>query len=66
MIVPIKITIAESNGQLTAQATGQSAFPLTATSETDFVFETAGIQMIFSNQKMILKQGGMEFEFTKE
>lgn len=64
--IPIKITIAESNGQLTAQATGQSAFPLTATSETDFVFETAGIQMIFSNQKMILKQGGMEFEFTKE
>ena len=64
--IPIKITIAESNGQLTAQATGQSAFPLTATSETEFVFETAGIQMIFSNQKMVLKQGGMEFEFTKE
>lgn len=64
--IPIKITIAENNGALTAQATGQSAFPLTATSETDFVFETAGIQMIFSNQKMILKQGGMEFEFTKE
>lgn len=64
--IPIKITIAENNGQLTAQATGQSAFPLTATSETDFVFETAGIQMIFSNQKMVLKQGGMEFEFTKE
>jgi len=64
--IPIKITIAENNGQLTAQATGQSAFPLTATSETEFVFETAGIQMIFSNQKMVLKQGGMEFEFTKE
>lgn len=64
--IPIKITIAENNGQLTAQATGQSAFPLTATSETEFVFETAGIQMIFNNQKMVLKQGGMEFEFTKE
>lgn len=64
--IPIKITIAENNGQLTAQASGQSAFPLTATSETDFVFETAGIQMIFGNQKMVLKQGGMEFEFTKE
>lgn len=64
--IPIKITIAESNGQLTAQATGQSAFTLTAKSETEFVFETAGIQLIFSNQKMILKQGGMEFEFTKE
>src|SRR5574343_247978 len=38
--IPIKITIAENNGQLTAQATGQSAFPLTATSETEFVFET--------------------------
>jgi CubicO group peptidase (beta-lactamase class C family) len=64
--IPIKITIAENNGQLTAQATGQSAFPLTATSETEFVFETAGIQMIFGDQKMVLKQGGMEFEFTKE
>ena len=64
--VPIKITIAENNGQLTAQATGQSAFPLTATSETEFVFETAGIQLIFGDQKMVLKQGGMEFEFTKE
>jgi CubicO group peptidase (beta-lactamase class C family) len=64
--VPIKITIAENNGQLTAQATGQSAFPLTATSETEFVFETAGIQLIFSDQKMVLKQGGMEFEFIKE
>jgi CubicO group peptidase (beta-lactamase class C family) len=64
--VPIKITIAENNGQLTAQATGQSAFPLTAISETEFVFETAGIQLIFSDQKMALKQGGMEFEFTKE
>jgi CubicO group peptidase (beta-lactamase class C family) len=64
--VPIKITIAENNGQLTAQATGQSAFPLTATSETEFVFETAGIQLIFGDQRMVLKQGGMEFEFTKE
>lgn len=64
--IPIKITIAENNGQLTAQATGQSAFPLTATSETEFVFETAGIQLIFGDQKMVLKQGGMEFEFTKE
>ncbi len=64
--IPIKITIAENNGQLTAQATGQSAFPLTATSETEFVFETAGIQMIFGDQKMVLKQSGMEFEFTKE
>jgi CubicO group peptidase (beta-lactamase class C family) len=63
--IPIKITIAENDGQLTAQATGQSAFPLTATSETEFVFETAGIQMVFGDQKMLLKQGGMEFEFTK-
>ncbi|WP_412464667.1 serine hydrolase domain-containing protein [Flavobacterium mekongense] len=64
--LPIKITIAENNGALTAQATGQSSFPLTAKSETEFVFDTAGIQMIFGDQKMVLKQGGMEFEFTKE
>lgn len=64
--LPIKITIVANKGELTAQATGQSAFPLTAKSETEFVFETAGIQMIFGDQKMRLKQGGMEFEFTKE
>lgn len=64
--LPIKITIAANKGELTAQATGQSSFPLTARSETEFVFETAGIQMIFGDQKMVLKQGGMEFEFIKE
>ncbi|WP_295338322.1 serine hydrolase [Flavobacterium sp.] len=64
--IPIKITIAENDGQLTAQATGQSSFPLTAKSDSDFVFDSAGIQMIFGDNKFVLKQGGMEFEFTKE
>ena len=63
---PMKITITEENGKLLAQATGQSSFPLVAKSETKFVFDTAGITLIFSDKKMTLKQAGMEYVFDKE
>lgn len=63
---PLKITITEVNGTLLGQATGQSSFLLTAQSETEFVFDTAGIQLIFGDNKMTLKQAGMKFDFTKE
>lgn len=64
--VPLKITVTTENGALFAQATGQSSFPLTAKSETEFVFTAAGIKMIFTENNFTIKQGGTENVFTKE
>jgi len=66
--IPLKISITKKEDQLFAQATGQSAFPLEATSDTLFKFEQAGIVLEFNSSKsqMTLKQGGKEFLFTKE
>jgi len=66
--LPLKITITENSGSLTAQATGQSSFPLTATSDTVFRFDGAGIVMEFvpKTKKMVLKQGGAVFNYVKE
>jgi CubicO group peptidase (beta-lactamase class C family) len=63
---PLKITVRVEDGKLTAQATGQSSFPLTAKSESEFVFDTAGIKMIFSENAFILNQSGLKIEFKKE
>ena len=41
------ITIARGDAGLTAQATGQGAFALVATSDTEFHFEEAGIRIVF-------------------
>ena len=64
--IPLKINISIKDGSLIAQATGQSSFPLTAKSETEFIFQTAGIEMIFEDDKFVLKQGGQKFNYTKE
>lgn len=64
--IPLKINISIKDGALIAQATGQSSFPLTAKSETEFIFQTAGIEMIFEDNKFVLKQGGQKFNYTKE
>jgi D-alanyl-D-alanine carboxypeptidase len=67
--LPIKITVTKEGNVLNAQATGQSAFPLDATSTPDkFIFDPAGIVMEFkpADGTFILKQGGGEFLFTKE
>jgi len=64
--LPIKIMLSEKNGDLIAQATGQSAFPLTFKEEKTFIFAPAGIEMIFDENSFVLKQGGMRFNFTKE
>jgi D-alanyl-D-alanine carboxypeptidase len=70
---PLKITIAVDNGQLTGQATGQGAFPLTATSETEFRFDAAQISMEFTKSKkdgdfdgFKFSQGGQKLKFKKE
>jgi hypothetical protein len=64
--LPIKIMLSEKNGDLIAQATGQSAFPLTFKEEKTFIFAPAGIEMIFGENSFVLKQGGMTFNFSKE
>jgi D-alanyl-D-alanine carboxypeptidase len=65
---PLKITVTRDATTLYAQATGQSSFPLDATAQDKFKFDTAGIVMEFDAAKnqMILKQRGREFVFTKE
>ena len=64
--LPLKMTISEKNGELLAQATGQSAFPLTFKEEKTFIFAPAGIEMIFGENSFVLKQSGMSFNFSKE
>ncbi len=68
--IPLKITFKVQDGKLTAQATGQGAFPLTVVSKTKFKFEPAGIVLLFdeadSFKNFTLKQGGGSFDFTRE
>lgn len=64
--IPLKIQIKVDKGQLIAQAVGQGAFPLNPISDTEFVFDPAGLEMIFGTKTMLLKQGGMEIKFIKE
>jgi CubicO group peptidase (beta-lactamase class C family) len=64
--IPLKLTIFEKNGDLMAQATGQGAFPLTIQDDKTFVFPAAGIEINFDTDSLLLKQGGMKFNFVKE
>ncbi|MCL9768912.1 beta-lactamase family protein [Flavobacterium sp. HXWNR69] len=64
--LPLKITISEKKGELSAQATGQGAFPLTFKEEKTFVFAPAGIEMVFGDNSFVLIQSGMKINFTKE
>ncbi|WP_158544263.1 serine hydrolase domain-containing protein [Pedobacter miscanthi] len=65
--LPVKITISQSNGQLQAQATGQSGFPLQAVSDNTFRFDTAGIKIVFKPEggQMLFSQGARSFVFSK-
>ena len=66
--VPLKIEIREKGGKLFAQATGQAEFPLDAISSNTFVFETAGIEVVFNadHKSMLLNQAGMKIPFKKD
>ena len=64
--LPLKIQISIEKGKLSAQATGQSAFPLESKSETEFVFTPAGIKLIFGTNTFELNQGGKKYQFTKQ
>ena len=66
--IPLKITISKDKNSLIAQATEQQAFPLEATEKDKFVFDAAGIVIIFNpaEKSFILKQGGGTYNFIKE
>lgn len=66
--IPLKITTKVVDGVLSAQATGQGAFPLTPVSESEFVFEEAHITLVFDKDKktFVLKQSGANFNFSRE
>jgi hypothetical protein len=64
--IPLKITVFEKDGELLAQATGQSSFPLTQKDEKTFVFQAARIEIEFGENSFILKQGGQKFNFVKD
>ena len=66
--IDLEIEISGSNGVLSAQATGQSIFPLTAEDENTFIFKPAGITMRFdlNTSSFILEQGGGKFVFQKK
>lgn len=64
--IPLKINIKADKGQLLAQATGQGSFALSPISETEFIFDPAGVKMTFGPKTMLLTQGGMEIKFVKE
>jgi len=65
---PMKIIIAKNDKGLTAQATGQSAFPLDAYGNHKFGFKPAEIKVEFkpAENVMILDQGGSAVVFKKE
>lgn len=66
--VPLKITVTKDNTTLMLQATGQSAFPVTAIGTNLFEFTAAGIIAEFdpAKKQLIMKQGGRNTIFTKE
>lgn len=66
--IPLKIVTKVENNKLTAQATGQSTFPLEYEGDNKFSFQMAGIELDFAKDKkrFTLIQGGQKFEFTKE
>ncbi len=66
--IPIKLTVKSEGNKLTAQATGQSPFPLKPVSETEFTFAAAKISIEFNKEKneLILKQNGAKYIMSKE
>ncbi len=64
--IPLEIKVFEKDGNLLAQATGQPSFQLTYSTDTNFVFAQAGIEIEFGNNSFVLKQGGAKFNYTKK
>ena len=72
-VLPIQMVINTEGGKITAQATGQGAFPLTPYSNREFRFDQAAIVILFGGTEdavdyttFTLKQGGQQFPFKKQ
>jgi len=65
--MPLKITITKNNTTLIAQATGQPQLPLEAVEPDKFVFNQAGVTMLFNpaKEEFTVLQGGNTYLFTK-
>ena len=63
---PLDISITNDEGDLMAQATGQSSFKLTPTSKNTFVFKPAGITITFKDNRLSIEQGGGVHELSKK
>ncbi|MEM6843582.1 MAG: serine hydrolase domain-containing protein [Bacteroidota bacterium] len=65
---PLKVTITKEGTALMGQATGQPSFALKAYETHKFKFDPAQLKLEFmpDEDKMILRQGGGEFEFSRE
>lgn len=69
--LPLDIRVFLDDGALFAQATGQGAFPLQATTGHEFVFPASGITMRFvvegsTVEGFILLQGGGRFAYVRK
>nr|WP_317632343.1 serine hydrolase domain-containing protein [uncultured Flavobacterium sp.] len=64
--IPMKIKIFIKDKKLYAQATGQSEFPLSAKTKSEFTFDPARIKISFEKGKFTLNQSGMKIIFEKE
>jgi len=66
--MPISFIIAKKNNILTAQATGQNAFPLESSEKNIFKFNPAGITITFNPEakNFLILQGGSGVTFTKK
>ena len=70
--MPMEIEVFVEDSTLMAQATGQSAFPLTATSKTTMRFDRAGVVMKFDSlaskkfQQFTLEQAGGKYLFKRK
>ncbi|MGO2358921.1 serine hydrolase domain-containing protein [Mesonia sp.] len=62
----LDISVTNDDGDLMAQATGQSSFKLTPTSKNTFVFKPAGIKITFKNDILSIEQGEMTHALTKK
>ncbi len=65
---PLKVTITKQGTTLVGQATGQPTFALKAYETHKFKFDPAQLKLEFmpDEDKMVLQQGGGEFEFSRE
>jgi CubicO group peptidase (beta-lactamase class C family) len=66
--MPVSFIITKNGTVLTAQASGQGAFPLESTEKNIFKFEAAGITITFNPEakSFLIVQGGNGVTFTKK